>query len=195
MALPFYHEEKLQAYVSGAQVLIKTAFALRVTFDGSLVRVTVPNTYANALCGLCGDNNQTASDDLTMRDGRRAANAVQFAESWKVGEVPGCSDSCTGKCLVCSEAQRQPYKGDRYCGVITRGDGPFRECHGVIDPAPFFDDCVFDTCQYKGLRDALCSAISAYVMACQARGIRMGQWRSASFCSECRLLESALRTG
>ncbi|CAM5134091.1 unnamed protein product, partial [Natator depressus] len=150
---------------------------------GSLVRVTVPNTYANALCGLCGDNNQTASDDLTMRDGRRAANAVQFAESWKVGEVPGCSDSCTGKCLVCSEAQRQPYKGDRYCGVISRGDGPFRECHGVIDPAPFFDDCVFDTCQYKGLRDALCSAISAYVTACQARGIRIGQWRSASFCS------------
>ncbi|XP_074837545.1 IgGFc-binding protein-like [Carettochelys insculpta] len=181
--LPFYHEDKLQAYVSGSQVLIKTTFDLRVTFDWySLVRVTVPNTYANALCGLCGDNNQTASDDLTMRDGRRAANAVQFAESWKVEEVPGCSDTCTGKCPVCSEAQKQPYKGDGFCGVLTRGDGPFRECHGVIDPAPFFDDCVFDACQYKGYRDALCSAISAYVTACQARGIQIGQWRSASFC-------------
>ncbi|KAM9114696.1 IgGFc-binding protein [Pangshura tecta] len=184
VALPFYHEEKLQAYVSGAQVLIKTAFALTVTFDGSsLVRVTVPSTYANALCGLCGDNNQTASDDLTMRDGSRTANAVQFAESWKVGEVPGCLASCTKDCPVCSEAQRQPYKGDLYCGVITRGDGPFRECHELIDPAPFFDDCVFDTCQYKGHRDALCSAISAYVTACQAKGIQIRQWRSASFCS------------
>ncbi|XP_050786923.1 LOW QUALITY PROTEIN: IgGFc-binding protein-like [Gopherus flavomarginatus] len=184
MDLPFYHEEKLQAYVSGAQVLIKTAFALTVTFDGSsLVRVTVPNTYASALCGLCGDNNQTASDDLTMRNGSRAANAVQFAESWKVGEVPGCLPSCTTDCPVCSEAQRQPYKGDRYCGVITRGDGPFRECHEIINPASFFDDCVFDACQYKGHRDALCSAISAYVTACQARGIQIGQWRSALFCS------------
>ncbi|XP_073179617.1 IgGFc-binding protein-like [Lepidochelys kempii] len=184
MDLPFYHEEKLQAYISGSHILIKTAFDLRVTFDWrSLVRVTVPNTYTNALCGLCGNNNQTASDDLTMRDGSQAANAIQFAESWKVGEVPGCLPSCTRDCPVCSEAQKQPYKGDRYCGVITRGDGPFRECHEVIDPAPFFDDCVFDTCQYKGHRDALCSAISAYVTACQARGIQIGQWRSASFCS------------
>ncbi|XP_030398777.1 IgGFc-binding protein-like [Gopherus evgoodei] len=182
--LPFYHEEKLQAYVSGSHIVIKTAFGLRVTFDGSsLVRVTVPNTYASALCGLCGDNNQTASDDLTMRNGSRAANAVQFAQSWKVGEVPGCLPSCTTDCPVCSEAQRQPYKGDRYCGVITRGDGPFRECHEIINPAPFFDDCVFDACQYKGHRDALCSAISAYVTACQARGIQIGQWRSALFCS------------
>nr|XP_042704036.1 IgGFc-binding protein-like [Chrysemys picta bellii] len=186
MDLPFYHEEKLQAYVSGSHMVIKTAFDLRMTFDGSsVVRVTVPNTYTNALCGLCGNNNQTASDDLTMRDGSRAANAIQFAESWKVGEVSGCLPSCTKDCPVCSEAQRQPYKGDRYCGIITRGDGPFRECHEVIDPAPFFDDCVFDTCQYKGHRDALCSAISAYVTACQARGIQIGQWRSASFCSEC----------
>uniref|UniRef100_K7FKI2 Fc fragment of IgG binding protein n=1 Tax=Pelodiscus sinensis TaxID=13735 RepID=K7FKI2_PELSI len=182
--LPFYHEEKLQAYVSGAHVLIKTAFDLRVTFDwNSLVRVTVPSTYANALCGLCGDNNQTASDDLTMRDGRRAANAVQFAESWKVEESPGCSDICTGNCPLCSEAETQPYKGPRFCGLLTTGDGPFRECHRVINPAPFFDDCVLDTCQYKGHRDALCSAISTYVTACQARGIPLGPWRSASFCS------------
>uniref|UniRef100_A0A8C3FY59 VWFD domain-containing protein n=1 Tax=Chrysemys picta bellii TaxID=8478 RepID=A0A8C3FY59_CHRPI len=186
MDLPFYHEEKLQAYVSGSHIAIKTAFDLRVTFDGSsVVRVTVPNTYTNALCGLCGNNNQSAGDDLTMRDGSQAANAIQFAESWKVGEVPGCLPSCTKDCPVCSEAQKKPYKGDRYCGVITRGDGPFRECHGAIDPASFFDDCIFDACQYKGHRDALCSAISAYVTACQAKGIEIGQWRSASFCPTC----------
>ncbi|XP_073179609.1 LOW QUALITY PROTEIN: IgGFc-binding protein-like [Lepidochelys kempii] len=182
--LPYYHEETLQAYISGAQVLIKTAFNLRVTFDGSsLVQVTMPNTYANALCGLCGNGNQSPGQDLIMRDGSRATNAVQFAESWKVGEVPGCSDSCTGDCPVCSEAQRQPYKGDQYCGVLTTGDGPFRQCHGAIDPAPFFNDCLSDTCQYKGHHSALCGAIGAYVTACQAGGIQIGPWRTASFCS------------
>ncbi|XP_075763600.1 IgGFc-binding protein-like [Pelodiscus sinensis] len=182
--LPFYHEEKLQAYVSGAHVLIKTAFDLRVTFDwNSLVRVTVPSTYANALCGLCGNGNPSPGQDLTMRDGSRATDTVRFAESWQVGEAPGCSASCTGDCSVCSEAQRQTYRGEQYCGVLARGDGPFSQCHGAVDPAPFLLNCLSDTCQYKGHHSALCSAIGAYVAACQARGVPLGPWRSASFCS------------
>uniref|UniRef100_A0A8C8S3T1 VWFD domain-containing protein n=1 Tax=Pelusios castaneus TaxID=367368 RepID=A0A8C8S3T1_9SAUR len=184
VALPFYQKEELQAYISGGHILIKTTFDLTVTFDWSgLVRVTVPSTYANALCGLCGNGNQSPGQDLIMRDGSRATDAVRFVASWRAGEVSACSDSCVSDCPVCSEAQRQPYKGDQYCGVLTRRDGPFKECHGVIDPAPFLDDCLYDTCRYQGHHSALCSAIGAYVSACQAKGIRLGPWRSATFCS------------
>ncbi|CAM5175576.1 unnamed protein product [Eretmochelys imbricata] len=182
--LPFSHQHKFKAYISGVHGFIKTNFDLRVSFDWySYARVIIPNTYANAVCGLCGNANQDPSDDLTMKDGTQTSDEIQFADSWKVGDVPGCSSSCTGDCSVCSEAQKQTYKGQQYCGILTQQNGPFRQCHGAIDPAPFFDDCVFDTCHYKGHRDTLCSAISAYVTACQARGIRIGQWRSASFCS------------
>ncbi|XP_034612835.1 IgGFc-binding protein-like [Trachemys scripta elegans] len=182
--LPFSHQHKFKAYISGVHGFIKTDFDLRVSFDWySYARVIIPNTYANAVCGLCGNANQDPSDDLTMKNGTQTSDEIQFADSWKVGDVPGCSDSCTGDCSVCSESQKQTYKGDQYCGVLIRQNGPFRQCHVAIDPVPFFDDCVFDTCQYKGHRDTLCSAISAYVTACQARDIRIGQWRSASFCS------------
>ncbi|XP_030399072.1 IgGFc-binding protein-like [Gopherus evgoodei] len=182
--LPFSHQRKFKAYISGVHGFIKTDFDLRVSFDWySYARVIIPNTYANAVCGLCGNANQDPSDDLTMKDGSQTSDKIQFADSWKVGDVPGCSSSCTGDCSVCSEAQKQTYKGDQYCGVLTRQNGPFRQCHGAINPVPFFDDCVFDTCQYKGHHNTLCSAISAYVTSCQARGIRIGQWRSASFCS------------
>ncbi|XP_075763599.1 IgGFc-binding protein-like isoform X2 [Pelodiscus sinensis] len=181
--LPFSQKNKFKAYISGVHGFIKTDFDLRVSFDWySYARVIIPSSYAGAVCGLCGNANQDPSDDLTMKDGTRTADEVQFADSWKVGEVPGCSASCTGDCSVCSEAQRQTYRGEQYCGVLARGDGPFSQCHGAVDPTPYFDDCAFDTCQYKGHHDFLCSAISAYVMACQARGIPTGQWRSASFC-------------
>uniref|UniRef100_A0A674J0X8 VWFD domain-containing protein n=1 Tax=Terrapene triunguis TaxID=2587831 RepID=A0A674J0X8_9SAUR len=194
--LPFSHQHKFKAYISGVHGFIQTDFDLRVSFDWySYARVIIPNTYANAVCGLCGNANQDPSDDLTMKDGTQTSDEIQFADSWKVGEVPGCSSSCTGDCSVCSEAQKQPYKGDQYCGVITRQNGPFRQCHGAIDPAPFFDDCLYDTCQYKGHQDTLCSTISTYVTSCQARGIQIGQWRSPSFCSKCRLRDSALGTG
>ncbi|XP_034612356.1 IgGFc-binding protein-like isoform X5 [Trachemys scripta elegans] len=181
--LPFSHQHKFKAYISGVHGFIQTDFDLRVSFDWySYARVIIPNTYANAVCGLCGNANQDPSDDLTMKNGTQTSDEIPFADSWKVGEVPGCSSSCTGDCSVCSEAQKQPYKGDQYCGVLTRQNGPFRECHGAIDPAPFFDDCLYDTCQYKGHQDTLCNAISTYVTSCQARGIRIGPWRLASFC-------------
>nr|XP_060640369.1 IgGFc-binding protein-like [Anolis sagrei ordinatus] len=182
--LPFYHEDKIKAYISGVHVVVKTKFDLTLTFSWNrLVHVKVPRSYLNAVCGLCGNDNGEPNDDLTMKDGSQATNVIQFANSWKIGEIPVCVDECTSNCPVCREEQKQFYKGDKYCGILLRKDGPFKSCHGTIDPTPYFDDCVSDTCKYKGHHDTLCSAISSYVTACQAQGIQVGQWRSASFCS------------
>nr|XP_028596464.1 IgGFc-binding protein-like [Podarcis muralis] len=180
--LPFSHGKKLKVYISGVHGFIKTDFDLRVSFDWySYARVIIPSTYANAVCGLCGNANQDPSDDFAMKDGAQTTDEIQFADSWKLKEVPGCSAGCSD-CPVCSEAEKQTYKGDQFCGILKRRDGPFRQCHETIDPTPYFDDCVFDTCQYKGHHDTLCSAISAYVTACQSLDIEVGKWRSDSFC-------------
>ncbi|XP_077193127.1 IgGFc-binding protein-like [Paroedura picta] len=182
--LPFSYENKLKVYISGVHGFIKTDFDLRVSFDWySYARVIVPNTYANAVCGLCGNANQDPSDDFAMKDGTQTADEIQFADSWKVKDIPGCSAGCTSNCQVCTEADKQPYKSNKYCGVLIRKDGPFSQCHEAIDPTSFFGDCVFDTCMYKGHHDTLCSSIGAYVTACQAQGIQVGPWRSPSFCS------------
>ncbi|XP_048357603.1 IgGFc-binding protein-like [Sphaerodactylus townsendi] len=183
--MPFYQEDEIKAYISGGHAFVKTNFDLTVTFDwNSYIQVVVPNTYANATCGLCGNNNMNPNDDLAMKNGSQAASISQFAESWKVAEVPGCSVGCTGgDCPACEEAQKEIYKDDHHCGMLTKNDGPFRQCHGTIDPTPYFDNCVFDTCQYHGQHDTLCNAISTYVAACQALGIQIDQWRSDTFCS------------
>ncbi|XP_059575337.1 IgGFc-binding protein [Alligator mississippiensis] len=182
--LPFYHKDKLKAYISGVHGFIHTDFDLKVSFDWySYARVIVPSMYANATCGLCGNNNEDTADDMTMKNGTLTSDEIQFADSWKVGEVPGCHAGCLNDCPKCSEEMKKTYRGDKYCGVIIKKNGPFHFCHKVIDPASYFDDCVFDTCQYKAHHDTLCSTISTYVTACQAQGIRIGKWRSAAFCS------------
>ncbi|KAL8220192.1 UNVERIFIED_CONTAM: hypothetical protein K2H54_040307 [Gekko kuhli] len=182
--LPFSYENKLKVYISGVHGFIKTDFDLTVSFDWySHARVIIPNAYANAICGLCGNANRDPGDDFTMKDGTQTTDEIQFADSWKVTDVPGCSAGCTSNCQVCGEAEKEPYKSNKYCGVLVQKDGPFRQCHAAIDPTSFFDDCIFDTCMYKGHRDTLCSSIIAYVTACQAQGIQVGPWRSASFCS------------
>ncbi|KAH0631342.1 hypothetical protein JD844_005631 [Phrynosoma platyrhinos] len=164
---PFSYENKIKVYTSGVHGFIKTKFDLKVSFDWySYARIILPSTYASAVCGLCGNANQDPSDDFVMKDGTEASDETQFADSWRLKEIPGCSGGCTTDCPVCQETEKQIYKGDQFCGVLVRKDGPFRQCHEIIDPTTYFEDCVFDTCAYRGQHDILCNAITAYVTAC-----------------------------
>ncbi|KGL93318.1 IgGFc-binding protein, partial [Charadrius vociferus] len=159
---------------------LQTDFGLQVTYDEDwAIMVAVPSSYFGATCGLCGNFNEDSEDETMLSDGTRATS---LADSWKVGEVPGCSAGCVGDCPACNEEQKQPYRGDAYCGVIARAGGPFRACHPLIDPTPFLEDCAFDTCHYKGHRATLCKAIAAYVTECQSHGVGVEPWRTPSFC-------------
>ncbi|XP_055560840.1 IgGFc-binding protein, partial [Falco cherrug] len=182
--LPFSHGNKLHAYLRGVHGFIKTDFDVIVTFDWySYTRVILPSTYSQAVCGLCGNANGDPQDDFVLPSGQLAADEIQFADSWKVADVPGCQAGCTENCEVCTEAQKRTYQGDKHCGILIKKWGPLAACHDTINPAPYFNDCLFDACIYKGHQDIVCQAISAYVTACQSQGIRIKQWRTAIFCS------------
>uniref|UniRef100_A0A8B9UCH6 VWFD domain-containing protein n=1 Tax=Anas zonorhyncha TaxID=75864 RepID=A0A8B9UCH6_9AVES len=182
--LPFTQKDQFELYHSGVHGFVRTKFGLRVSFDWySYARVILPDAYAGAVCGLCGNANGNPDDDFIARDGKRAKDEIQLADSWKVGDVPGCSAGCVGDCPVCNEEQKQLYRGDGYCGVIARAGGPFRNCHRVVNPGNFLEDCAFDACQYKGRRDILCKAIAAYMTECQSNGAGVEEWRTPSFCA------------
>ncbi|XP_061110253.1 IgGFc-binding protein-like [Conger conger] len=184
-SMPFQFDgERLQVFRSGWTAVLETAFGMRVTFDwNSVVTVTLPNTYQGAVCGLCGNYNRNPGDDGTLRDGKAAGSEAQLGESWRVGTVPGCVSGCTGPlCQACSGSQLQPYRAQRYCGIIADKAGPFRDCHARLDPAPFLEDCAYDACHFKGHHSAVCQAIAAYVERCQSMGVAVRSWRSDSFC-------------
>ncbi|XP_075594390.1 IgGFc-binding protein-like [Balearica regulorum gibbericeps] len=182
--LPFNHGGKLHVYLSGIHGFIKTDFGVIVTFDWySYARVILPVTYSQAVCGLCGNANNDPQDDFALPDGQQPTDEIQFANFWKVADVPGCWAGCTEGCKVCTETEKRAYRGDKHCGLLMKKQGPFAACHGTIDPTPYFNDCLFDVCLYKGHQETVCSSISAYVTACQSRGIRIKRWRTAAFCS------------
>ncbi|RMC09520.1 hypothetical protein DUI87_13672 [Hirundo rustica rustica] len=186
--LPFTHNQQLQVSLRGVHGFITTDAGVTVTFDWySYARVIIPNTYAGAVCGLCGNANGDPRDDFVTRDGRSADNETHLGDSWKVGEVPGCSAGCSEGCQVCSDAQKRAYRGDKHCGLLGKKRGPFAACHDIIDPAPYLDDCLFDACLYEGHQDTVCQAIAAYVAACQSQGAAVRPWRTPAFCSMGRL--------
>ncbi|XP_069497205.1 IgGFc-binding protein-like [Ambystoma mexicanum] len=184
-SLPFYSAGKtLTAFCSGDSVTIKTAseVTMRYYWDGRIT-VTMPSTYNNEVSGLCGNSNGDAEDDFTMKDGNLAPSAVEFGESWKVRDVPGCTSECTENCQNCSEEEDHKYKTAEYCGIINKPNGSFSQCYDTVDATTYFIDCVSDTCQKRGDPSIMCSAISAYVTACQEKGIEIQEWRTRQFCN------------
>lgn len=172
-------------YQEGHNDVIETDFGLRVTYDLVYhVTVTVPGNYRGKTCGLCGNFNDNAADEFHLPDGNLAKDIHSFGAAWKMpldGLV--CDDGCSGDlCPVCEESKKAAIEAK--CAVISNPNGPFAACHDIIDPAPYFRDCVYDVCMAKEEEGILCFSIGSYMLDCQNFGAKVLDWRTPSFCRE-----------
>ncbi|XP_076007714.1 alpha-tectorin isoform X2 [Genypterus blacodes] len=172
---------RVSVYASGRRTFISADFGLSVTYDGrSKVSISVPSNYSGQTCGLCGNFNGNRNDDFRTPSGMMASTPSQFGTSWKVAGNYTCSDGCGSSCPRCTN--EAPARAQ--CEVIQAADGPFSFCHEDVNPAPYFNDCVFDVCvSGNDGRDLLCRAIEAYVSACQSANVRIYPWRQNTTCS------------
>lgn len=175
----------VQVYQDGYNDVIITDFGLRVTYDLVYhVTITVPGSYFGRTCGLCGNFNDDEADEFQLPDGNLTKDFQTFGAAWTV-PVPGavCEDGCSGdQCPKCDVSKEAAIKAE--CSIISDTNGPFAACHAVIDPASYYQDCVYDVCMSTNEESMLCQSIVAYMSDCQSLGVNIGNWRNASFCRE-----------
>ncbi|XP_072216939.1 IgGFc-binding protein-like [Excalfactoria chinensis] len=177
--LPYSHHGKLLIYRGGRDVVIETDFGLTVTYDRrGNVGVSVPSTYQDALCGLCGNFNGDTKDEMMTKDGRVASHPNAFGRSWMVVDVPGCVELSRRECPNSMANVEQ----QELCGIISRTDGPFRGCHTMVEPSKHVQNCQHDLCLYPEREELLCQHIARYVDLCQAAGANIEEWRANDFC-------------
>ncbi|XP_035853743.1 alpha-tectorin-like [Sander lucioperca] len=173
-------------YESGFSVIISTDFGLEVSYDTyHYVRISVPYTYQNATCGLCGNFNNHPEDDFRTRQGEVVSSDVVFANSWQTSgdDEPGCGTRCGGlNCAACTDAQTALYSNMAHCGILQSSSGPFAACHGRLPPQSFVESCVYDLCVGGGYQPILCQALNVYASQCQQNGIQLPSWRRQGFC-------------
>ncbi|KYO24643.1 hypothetical protein Y1Q_0021927 [Alligator mississippiensis] len=175
---------QVAAFRRGQEAAVHTDFGLTVAFDWqSRVVVTLPSTYAGTVCGLCGNFNGDGSDDLLMKDGRAAPSPTAFGRSWRAEATPGCAEPDAPRCSHFLAIERKQRRSVTECGMIRNPAGPFRACHGTVDPQGYFQDCVYDYCFYRGHQGIVCQLVAAYATACQAAGVAVETWRSKTFCN------------
>uniref|UniRef100_H3A4Z5 Tectorin alpha n=1 Tax=Latimeria chalumnae TaxID=7897 RepID=H3A4Z5_LATCH len=175
---------QIRIYKSGFSITVSAGFGLVVTYDNShYVTISLPLTYFNSTCGLCGTLNNDQSDDFLTSRGTIATSETEFAKSWKVVDNDTvCRDECDSLCLECNEAKRALYSGSDYCGLMKNTSGIFSRCTHMLPPDSFIDSCVYDLCASNGFQTMLCQALNAYAARCQQEGAPPAQWRRPGLC-------------
>uniref|UniRef100_A0A8C0UZN4 VWFD domain-containing protein n=1 Tax=Cyanistes caeruleus TaxID=156563 RepID=A0A8C0UZN4_CYACU len=68
---------------------------------------------------------------------------------------------------------------ERQCNVLK--SDKFKVCHSLVNPDDFIEICIYDMCQYDGMKSALCDIVQVYVDTCKNHGIII-KWRNSTFC-------------
>ncbi|XP_061586274.1 alpha-tectorin-like [Cololabis saira] len=184
---PFYlNNGTVQVYESGFTVTVSTDFGLMVSYDTNhYVRISLPYTYQNATCGLCGDFDDDPDDDFRTREGEVVSSDVVFANSWQAAgdDEPGCEAQCGGlDCAVCTADETALYSNGAHCGILRNSSGPFAVCHQLLPPQTYMESCLYDLCVGGGYQPILCQALNVYASQCQQNGVQLPNWRRSGFC-------------
>ncbi|XP_074768584.1 IgGFc-binding protein-like [Athene noctua] len=180
--LPCTPSAGVQVSSSGFYTVVMTDFGLRVKFDGNhRVEVTLPSTFGQKVCGMCGNYNGMAADDFLNPEGVLEPDSTSLGNSWQVSNDSSCSAGPLPT-PACNETDKQVIASSSFCGLLTDTSGPFQMCHAVLRPSGYFDTCLYDLCELGLDREALCKSLQSYADACQSLGVKIPAWRNATFC-------------
>ncbi|KAK9394610.1 IgGFc-binding protein [Crotalus adamanteus] len=175
--------KKVKIYRKGSSAVIDTDFGLLVSFNWDhQLTVTVPGTYRNTLCGLCGNFNNQRADDALVPGGILVPQIPVFGAKGTKAYDPSCKEVVDPTCPGVDILAKQQRASGQDCGLIVATNGPFRECYGHVDQEAAFEDCIYDSCFLKGHYAFVCAAVANYAKACQAAGITIYPWRTSTFC-------------
>ncbi|KAM9660278.1 mucin-5AC [Trichechus inunguis] len=129
-------------------------------------------------CGLCGNFNSIQADDFQTISGVVEGTAAAFFNTWKTqASCPNVKNSFEDPCSLSVENEKY---AQYWCSQLTDAKGPFALCHASVNPATYYSNCLFDTCNCEKSEDCLCAALSAYVHTCAAKGVLLRGWRDGA---------------
>nr|XP_045373739.1 mucin-5B [Camelus bactrianus] len=163
----------------GLYLAIETRSGMILSWDRKTsVFIRLNQDYKGRVCGLCGNFDDNALNDLTTRSQSVVGDVLEFGNSWKFS--PSCPDAqdpedpCTANPHRKSWAQKQ-------CSIIS-GDA-FSACRSQVDSTRYYEACVSDACACDsgGDCECFCTAVAAYARACHEAGVCVS-WRTPDIC-------------
>ncbi|XP_065541888.1 uncharacterized protein LOC136017503 [Lathamus discolor] len=124
-------------------------------FQYDLCTVTLAGWHHGISAGLFGTNDNEAGNEWILPNGSITDNLQEFTQSWQVNTcrlVQKKAEPCPNKQKVCKVFFEEPHS-------------LLRNCFRVVDPAPFYSMCTYDSCGSHEVK-AACSLAAAFVHLC-----------------------------
>ncbi|KAK9952095.1 hypothetical protein ABG768_017953 [Culter alburnus] len=163
----------------GMYLVIDADIGLTIFWDRkTTVRIILQPQHMGDVCGLCGNFNGNGKDDFTTQGNLPTTNVLEFVDSWKV--LSTCPDA-KPDFNPCLETPNRETWAKIQCSIIK--EDTFKDCHNKVDPNPYYENCVRDTCSCDtgGDCECFCTAVAAYAQACNDAGVCVN-WRTPEIC-------------
>ncbi|XP_047527683.1 BMP-binding endothelial regulator protein isoform X1 [Vanessa atalanta] len=181
IALPYIIKGVAEISRSNGSVLLKSEIGVQMLWDGDgFLEVTVSSSYKGKLCGLCGNFNSVARDDMRARDGRLLNDTWRFGTSWRVGGHRACTRRPERPNGISRCRKSKHTKVQRLCRAFEANEA-FSKCVGKVNPHNYAEACVLDACSCSGFR-CHCAAYRAYARECTRVGAEPQDWLRAAWC-------------
>ncbi|XP_016384066.1 mucin-2-like [Sinocyclocheilus rhinocerous] len=165
----------------GMYLVIDADIGLTVLWDRkTTVRIILQPQHMGGVCGLCGNFNGNGKDDFTTQGSLQTTDIMEFADSWKV--LGTCPDAAPDFDPCFKNLEREPW-AKLQCSIIKDREGALKHCHNKVDPNPYYENCVKDSCACDtgGDCECFCTAVAAYAQACNEAGVCV-DWRTPEIC-------------
>ncbi|XP_048156081.1 von Willebrand factor [Corvus hawaiiensis] len=185
---PRGENENLDVIKSGRYYIILLGKSISVTWDLAMgVSVTLKGSFKDRVCGLCGNFDGIQNNDLTSSSEHLEVDPIDFGNSWKVNSL--CADVAkpsleqTIMSPLCGGNIVKQMMVETSCSILS--GSVFEECTKFVNPEPYIDICLYDTCACESIGDCecFCDTIAAYAHACAQKGVAV-HWRSPTLCPQ-----------
>ncbi|XP_078669662.1 uncharacterized protein LOC144910425 isoform X2 [Branchiostoma floridae x Branchiostoma belcheri] len=175
-----YTSYKFNIYRSGFFTIVKVENGIDLYWDNAtrLYIKAWPN-HRGRLCGMCGNFDGNQINDFNTPELDRATTVQDFANSWKASS--SCPDVEAPLADYCALHPHRQAWAHRHCNIIL--SDTFRPCHYKVDPEPYYEACVQDSCSCDsgGDCECFCTAVAAYGDKCNTRDVHI-RWRTHELC-------------
>ncbi|RUS78727.1 hypothetical protein EGW08_013514, partial [Elysia chlorotica] len=146
-----------------------------ILWDGrTRAYIKASSAFMGKTIGMCGTFDGNQNNDFKLLNGSVETNPNAFGNHWKT--ETSCSDMPLETPPDPCEANPQ-VKAQAIALCDQLKSDIFKDCFGLEDVTPYYDDCVYDLCACAdNMKDCMCPNIGSYADTCAAKGISI-DWR------------------